>query len=132
MFIPMAFVLFFHHHVNNDAYFFEKRSQYILSDFWEKSRTKSNTKEFQSTRDPREFKVSLLLLHQDIQCVFNTLISSYFIRYGHILRNFLLVYKTFDMFRVWVGKLFHDPIHDNSSFCFSSSFIKRSISSASN
>ena len=67
-----------------------------------------------------------------IQCVFYTLINSYFIPYGHILRNFLLVYKTFDMFRVWVGKLFHGPIHDNSCFCFPSTFIKRSISSASN
>ena len=36
----------------------------ILSDSEEKSRTKSNTKEFQSTRDPREFKASLLLLHK--------------------------------------------------------------------
>ena len=65
-----VFVKFFNQHVNNDAYFFRRKSQHIiLSDSKEKSRTKSNTKEFQSTRDPREFKESLLLLHNDTICL---------------------------------------------------------------
>ena len=64
------FVKFFNQHVNNDAYFFRGKSKHIiLSDSKEKSRTKSNTKEFQSTRDPREFKASLLLLHNDTICL---------------------------------------------------------------
>lgn len=63
----------------------------ILSDSEEKSRTKSNTKEFQSTRDPREFKASLLLLHKKIQYVFHTLINSCFIlirsHFGKLYRS---------------------------------------------
>jgi hypothetical protein len=38
----------------------------ILSDSEEKVEQKSNTKEFQSTRDPREFKVSPLLYQHTV------------------------------------------------------------------
>lgn len=91
---------------------FEKKSLYILSDSEKKSRTKSNTKEFQSTRDPREFKVSLLL-YQHTVC-FNTLINSCFMCYGHNLGKLIKI-----LYFVWVGNVLHDHIHDNTCFCFS-------------
>ena len=106
----------------------------ILSDSEEKSRTKSNTKEFQSTRDPREFTLITL----KIQYVFHTLINSCFIWYGHILGNFIEVQK------IWyiLCLLYHECVGGKSSFMvlfmiivasvFSSSLIQRSISSASN
>ena len=92
----------------------------ILSDSEEKSRTKSNTKEFQSTRDPREFTLITL----KIQYVFHTLINSCFIlirsHFGKLYRSkknlihFVLIVS-------WVcgwEKFLHGPIHDNSCFCF--------------
>ena len=88
----------------------------ILSDSEEKSRTKSNTKEFQSTRDPREFTLITL----KIQYVFHTLINSCFIlirsHFGKLnasIKN--LIQFLFINVCGW-EKFVHDPIHDNSGF----------------
>ena len=62
LFKYLCLEFFLNQHTNNDAYIFKRNASiYILSDSGEKTKLKSNTKEFQSTRDPREFKVSLLL-----------------------------------------------------------------------
>ena len=108
MFISIAFVLFFHHHVNNDAYFLKRGVSiyYLISE--KKVEQKVTQKNFNQHVILENLRW-VYSYYTKIQCVFYTLINSYFIPYGHILRNFLLVYKTFDMFRVWVGKLFHDP-----------------------
>ena len=117
MFIPIAFVLFFHHHVNNDAYFLKRGVSiyYLISE--KKVEQKVTQKNFNQHVIPENLRWAFSYIN--LQYVRKTMIAQ---QYNVVWSHFRKLNKNLYIFTnvfVWVGKRLRDPISDNSCFCFS-------------